>query len=66
MTDPNTLYIPTETLAALELYAADERKRMENPVIQELITPKSLAQQILKNALIKQGYMYQSGKVKGR
>jgi hypothetical protein len=64
--DSNMLYLPQDTLAALGMYAEDERKRMENPLVQKMITPKSLAQNILKTVLIKRGYMYQNGKVKER
>jgi hypothetical protein len=58
------LYIPEETRKALKAYSDAERKRQDNPVIQDLITWKSMAQHILKNELIKRGYMLQNGKAK--
>lgn len=76
---PNILVLPRNTVEALDLYAEDERKRMMErsgagrkksddvcgPAdICRMITGKSLAQSLLKNALIKQGYMYQNGTVK--
>lgn len=60
----NDLYIPEETIKSLKKYADDERGRQDNPIIKDLITWKSLAQHILKNELIKRGYMQHTGKAK--
>ena len=63
---PNILVLPADTLKALDMYAEDERKNMENELIAKMVTSKSLAQHILKNELIRRGYMYRNGKVKPR
>lgn len=65
MTD---LPIPANTQRALELYAGAERERLKGSGVSKdtikLITWKSLAQHILKNELVKRGYMFQNGKVR--
>lgn len=45
----NHVYIPDDVRVWLEKYASDERKRMDNPVIKEMITWKSLVIHILRN-----------------
>jgi len=52
------LSIPADIKEALERYAAAERKRMgkKNPVIADMVTWKSLAQHILKNAVQRAGH----------
>jgi hypothetical protein len=49
-------YIPDDIWLALGLYASAERKRMNNPILSPLITEKSLAVHILRNAVQKQGF----------
>jgi hypothetical protein len=53
---PDTIEVTPEMKAALEEYARVERERMNNPLIKELITWRSIAQKILMNAVEKQGY----------
>jgi hypothetical protein len=43
--------IPENTYLGLEDYAANERKKTKNPLLKEMITPKSLAQKILAMAV---------------
>ena len=50
------LSVPQDVKDALIAYADAERQRMENPIIKELITWKSLANKILKNETQKRGY----------
>ena len=59
--DPR-LHIPNDIQEALDKYAAAERKRINNPLIAELITGKSLAQKILRNECEKRGYAERCGK----
>jgi hypothetical protein len=47
------IVIPDKVYLGLEEFAASERKKTKNPVIQEMITPKSLAQKILAMAVQK-------------
>lgn len=54
--DERRLTIPEDVMAALNKYAAAEKDRMDNPLIKELITGKSLAQKILANEVQKRGY----------
>ena len=55
-------YIPDDIWEALGRYAAAERKRLNNPVIDPLITHKSVAIHILRNEVQKRGHYV--GKVK--
>lgn len=55
------LTLPPVVLEALTSYAEDEKARQDNPVIKDLITPKSIAQHILKNELILRGYLSRDG-----
>jgi len=50
------LSIPANIKEALERYAAAERKRMDNPIIKDLITWRSLAQKILKDSVQRAGH----------
>lgn len=50
------LTIPEDVYNALQRYSSEEKKRMKNPAIAELITPLSLAQHILRNEVQKRGY----------
>ena len=54
--DERRLTIPEEVMVALNKYASAEKDRMDNPLIKELITGKSLAQKILMNEVQKRGY----------
>lgn len=45
------IVIPEGVYLLLEDMAANERKKTVNPVIKEMITPKSLAQKILSVAV---------------
>lgn len=54
--DQRRLTISEETYLALVEYAKVEKKRMDNPLIAEMITPLSLAQHILQNEVQKRGY----------
>jgi hypothetical protein len=54
--DQEMIYIPKDVRESLEKYAAAERKRMDNPLVSELITWKSLAQHILRNEVQKRGH----------
>lgn len=56
------LTIPQNIREALMNYAVVERKRMKNPVIKEMITWKSLANNILKNEVQKRGYFVEERK----
>lgn len=48
--------IPEKVYLALEEIAANERKKTTNPLIKEMITPKSLAQNLLASAVKKRGF----------
>jgi hypothetical protein len=51
------LYVQNNVISALERYAASERKRQkDNPVLQSMITWKSLANHILRNEVEKRGF----------
>jgi hypothetical protein len=64
MTTPErSIIIPEDVMAALNSYADVERENIENPLVQRMITGKSIAQHILKNEVQKRGY-YQPVKVK--
>ena len=53
----NHLYVPDSVMSALMSYAASERKRQkDNPVLQSMITWKSLANHILRNEVEKRGF----------
>jgi len=56
------LTIPEDVYSALQRYSTEEKKRMKNPLIADLITPLSLAQHILLNEVQKRGYY--EGKVR--
>lgn len=45
------LIIPENVYLGLEDMAADERKKVKQEVVKAMITPKSLAQHILANAV---------------
>jgi len=45
------LIIPDKVYLALEDMAANERKKVKDEVIKAMITPKSLAQHIIANAV---------------
>ena len=51
------LTLPQSVRESLERYAASERKRQkDNPVLQSMITWKSLANHILRNEVEKRGF----------
>lgn len=50
------IYFQEDIREAAKAYAAAERDRMDNPLIKELITWKSIIQQIVRNDLQKHGY----------
>ena len=52
-----TLVIPEDVYLALEESAAECRKGADNIVSQSLITPKSMAQRILRRYLVKSGLL---------
>ena len=60
--DQGMMYIPQDVRESLKLYADAERKRMDNPLIAEMITWKSLTIKILRNEVQKRGHYV--GKVK--
>ena len=47
------IVIPDKIYLALEDLAADERKKVKNPLLKAMITPKSLAQSMLAAAVRK-------------
>ena len=55
--DERRLTLPEDVYLALEDMAADERKKQPNELVQALITPKSLAQSVLRNIVKKKGYL---------
>jgi hypothetical protein len=60
--DQGMAYIPQDVRKSLEAYADAEKKRMDNPLISEMITWKSLMIKILRNEVQKRGHYV--GKVK--
>jgi hypothetical protein len=58
------VYIPDDIWESIGLYVKAEHKRMNNPLIRELITKKSLVLHILRNEVQKQGHYV--GKVKAK
>ena len=55
-TTTRTLIIPEHTYLLLEECAADLRKKQDNELLKELITPLSVAQRLIVVALEKRGY----------
>ena len=61
--DQEMMYIPKDVRESLVKYSEAERARVKNPVIEPLITWKSLAVHILRNEVQKRGYYVGKGKV---
>lgn len=61
--DQEMMYIPKDVRESLVKYSEAERERVKNPVIEPLITWKSLAVHILRNEVQKRGYYVGKGKV---
>ena len=49
--DERRITLPEDVYLGLEEMAAAERKKVSNPLIKELITPKSLAQKLIASAV---------------
>jgi hypothetical protein len=54
--DEGMMYIPKDVRESLKRYAYSEKKRMDNPLIAEMITWKSLTIKILRNEVQKRGH----------
>lgn len=54
--EDNRVHVPEHIKEGLIKYAYAERKRMDNPVIRDMITWRSLANHILLNEIQKRGY----------
>lgn len=56
------VHVPDEVIASLIMYAEEERRMQNNPVIAEMITWRSLANHILLNEVQKRGYYKRKGR----
>ncbi|MDD2246369.1 MAG: hypothetical protein PHC39_04725 [Proteiniphilum sp.] len=53
--DERRITLPEEVYLGLEDIAANERKKQKNEVLKSLITPKSLAQSVIRGFVEKTG-----------